>query len=339
MRGRRIGICPVVAGCVAAVLMCEWAFSEAGPAQPPAVAPAPETKVVTVSSVREFLEAIGPDRTIQMKLGTYILKPADAGDRKFTEWEKVNDGFQLKVRNLSNLTILGIDKEPTKLLVSPSYAYVLTFSKCANLRLANLVIGHGPEPGACSGGVLQFDSCKTVNLDKLDLFGCGIEGLYLTDVEGLSMTDSAIHDCTEGAVRVSGSEKLRFLNSNFINNKGYDTFFAFQNSVDVRLEKCLIRDNTNPAGGDRVESLFAIGARSKVTLKDCRIEKNRIGILFQVEPIGALNMSGGSITGNDANSLALKGKPDDEDKPVITLEKVDIKDNEFHEGTFGENEK
>ena len=296
---------------------------------------APEAKVIPVSNVREFLEAIGPDRTIQMKAGTYRLELTDAGDRKFLEWEKAFDGYQLKLRNLSNLTILGVDKEPAKLLIKPSYAYVLTLSKCQNIRLANLTLGHSPEPGACTGGGVRLDNCKTIVLNKLDLFGCGTDGLNLTDVEALTLTDSTIHDCTVGAVWASGCTKLRFTNSNFFDNKGFDTFFAFLNSADVYLDKCLIRSNSNEPVV-MASSLFQVGPRSVVLLKDCRIEKNHSGVIFDVEPAGSLAVTGGSISANEALSLAYKPDPKDPNKPVLTLKDVDIKDNKFRRGTYSE---
>jgi len=294
----------------------------------PEKAPAPAV-VITVSNTRELLEAIGPDRTIQLKSGDYNLTLIDAGDRKYIEWEKEVDGYQLKLRDLANLTLIGVDKKPARILIKPSYAYVLTFSRCQNIHLENLTFGHSPEPGGCSGGVLRFKDCKVLRLGALDLFGCGTDGLWLDEVEDLVVARSTIHDCTEGAVVAANCNKLRFTDCNVLNNVAYGTFFIFNNSDDVQLDKCLISANAGEHGEDVTpDALFSVGPRSRVTLNECRVEKNTVGTLFAVEPLGVLSMTGGSITANTAADLTPPLDPD-LPKPTVTFDKVEFKDNSF----------
>jgi polygalacturonase len=187
---------------------------------------------------------------------------------EFVRWAKVFDGHELIVHNVAGLKLIGAGKA-TQLLAKPRYANVLTFDGCTDIALENLVLGHTPA-GYCEGGVVRMSKCRAITINKCDLFGCGIEGLTLSDVAGLRFSHSTIRDCTYGIMTVSGSSDILMSDSRFIRNKEFGGF-AFSDSRNIRLERCAINNN-------HFDSLAAN--------------------LFSATSCSDIIISGGEITGN-----------------------------------------
>jgi hypothetical protein len=225
-------------------------------------------EVISVGTADELVSAIGPNRTIELRDGVYDISSVPQRKMKFVRWAKVFDGYELIVRDVAGLKLIGAAKAP-RLLAKPRYANVLTFDGCRDIALENLVLGHTPA-GYCEGGVIRMNKCSAVTIDKCDLFGCGIEGLTLSDVAGLRFSHSTIRDCTYGIMTVSGSSDILLNDSSFIRNKEFGGF-SFDDSRNIRLERCTIKDN-------KFDSLAAI--------------------LFSATSCSDIMVSGGEISGN-----------------------------------------
>ena len=197
-------------------------------------------EVISVSTPDELISAIGPNRTIKLRPGVYDISSVAQRQMDFILWAKVHDGYEVIVRNVTGLKIIGAGKAP-ELLAKPRYANVLSFDNCKSVTLENLVLGHTPE-GYCTGGVVRMNKCSGMTIDKCDLFGCGIEGLMLSGVTGLKFKHSTIRDCTYGIMTVSGSRGLVLSDSKFIRNKEFGGF-SFSDSRNIRFERCEIKDN------------------------------------------------------------------------------------------------
>jgi len=179
------------------------------------------TNSVTVTTVDEFLAAIAPNTQILLEPGLYDLstaadygKPKDSG---YYTWEEVYDGYQLVIRDVTDLAILGGGAEDVTIAAVPRYANVLAYRNCVHPLVMMLTAGHTQEPGACSGGVLDFESCQAPYVLGCGLYGCGILGVNAANCKQVTVRDTEIYDCSMGAVWA-------------------------ESCFDVRVENCVVRD-------------------------------------------------------------------------------------------------
>ena len=144
--------------------------------------PAKTDNVVRVSTVDEFLNAIAPDTVIELAAGTYDLSTAASyrgnSTNPFIAWNEVYDnGAELEILGVQNLTICGAGMDSTTIAAVPRYANVIKFSNCQDVTVDGLTAGHTIEPGWCMGGVLRFENCERTAVNGCGLYGCGIIGI------------------------------------------------------------------------------------------------------------------------------------------------------------------
>lgn len=227
---------------------------------------------VQVSTAEELIVAIGPNRTIELSPGEYVL--SDVKDRymDFIRWDPTTAGKTVTIRKVQNLRIVGVGKEPVRLIVRPYSVFVLNFEDCKNVSLENLVLGHAPQEGGCESGVVGATRCSQLRLSKCDLFGSGTEGLTLREVEDFEFEESVIRDCTYGIMTVESCKRLRFSDSRFVKN---EQFWAVQmhDSKGVGFVNCVFQDN----------------------MAD--------GPLFNVESCGEIRIKGGEVKDNQVKSM------------------------------------
>ena len=176
-------------------------------------AAAQSERTVQVSSVDGLLHAIAPDTHIELAPGDYDLSTAsDYGketESAYYSWFAITDwtdegalfaGAELRLKDVSNLTICGAGMGETRLLAVPRFANVLSLWNCKNIRLEGLTAGHTTQPGACSGGVVHLQACEDICIDACGLFGCGTIGVQAADCTGVEIKDCGIYECSVAAV-------------------------------------------------------------------------------------------------------------------------------------------
>ena len=92
----------------------------------------------------------------------------DANFKRFANkptvgWQNYQDGPELVVAGMNNLTIEGEGKGAS-IIVTPRYAFVIEFLGCRNVKLLNLTMGHTDE-GYCQGGVVGMQGCENMEID------------------------------------------------------------------------------------------------------------------------------------------------------------------------------
>ena len=170
---------------------------------------------VTVSTADEFLAAIGPDRTIV--IDTELLDLSTASDfgvlgGEYYFWRDWYDGPELVIHDVQNLIIRAAGDDPASCTVAavPRYANVLAFLECSGVRVSGLTAGHTDGQGSCTGGVLLFENCSGIVVDRCRLYGCGILGIEASYCSELKVTDCEIYDCTQGGLRLYATERAAF---------------------------------------------------------------------------------------------------------------------------------
>lgn len=206
--------------------------------------------VIVVKTAREFIEAIGSDRTIVINSKTplnitaaldemieekrisegcsyYNLSPEDCyvsdpipGALEHVTYAPNSDGNGLQIRDVSCLTIKA-KKGKATLLATPRYVNVLEFIDSEVITLENLILGH-TEEGYCDKGVIEFDGCRYVTMNDSQFFGCGTEGFVFDACAGITVNRCEVYDCSYHTMHVRNSYYVRFNDCNFHNNREFE---------------------------------------------------------------------------------------------------------------------
>ena len=216
----------------------EQEIPDGTPAQTPA-SPAPilpETSIppeesmtkdeaIRVSTAGGFLEAIAPDAVIELAPGTYNLTEylREASDtvsdyvaRGFT------DGWQAEIHSVAGLTLRGAKGGKVEVVAEPRYSDVLCFNDCTDITIENITFGHTIEQGNCQGAVLEFDDCRNIHLDGLDLYGCGTYGVAADRTVGLALKNCIIRDCSYGMIDLASCGEVVLEGCTLRDNSGFD---------------------------------------------------------------------------------------------------------------------
>lgn len=233
-----------------------------------------QAEEVVVTNIDEFLQAIAPDTTIRIETDEYepiVFTGNNASSgTKYYEFEPVYMGVQLVIKNVSNFTITGSERNWARFLSPYSYANVIQFLDCGDITLQYLNCGHDME-GYCTGGVLAFDNCHRVRIEKCDLWGCGIEGLTIYDSSDFVCTSTTIRDCSYSIMSVQRSKNLKFERCLFHDNREFD-LMSFDYCDKVRFDSCVIWNNT--CGGGYYSPYLVNAQRSDVRFNRCTIFNN-----------------------------------------------------------------
>jgi len=265
------------------------------PAGPPEMTTKPD--LIYVNSAQEFVDALGPMRILVLQGGAlYRLNDLPRGVSDFYRWEEAIPGQAgLVVRNCDDLTIQAAEGDEAHIVTIHPYANVLSFENCDRLRLENLKIGHNPNPGYCTGGVLGLEDCEEVWIANTTLYGCGTEGLTLMRVNNLTFVGSESERCTYGLMTTFECDGLTFRRSVFRDTQEFYGF-ALHDTVNVTFEDCRIENNI--VGGDN-SALFS----TNLTVE-----------------AGRVRMTGGTIIGNAVTNLV---RPEG----MLLLKDVDVREN------------
>lgn len=167
---------------------------------------------IHVSTVDEFLAALGNDVIVYLEPGEYNLTQAsDYGSSGGTYygWEYTYDGYELIIRDVANLIIEADNADEVNIVTEPRYANVLRFDGASNLILRNVKVGHTEKPGVCSGGVVQLNQVNSAIVEGCKLFGCGTLGVEGLRCNNLSVYNCEIYECSSGAAWFFGCDTVR----------------------------------------------------------------------------------------------------------------------------------
>ncbi|MFP4104447.1 MAG: right-handed parallel beta-helix repeat-containing protein [Phycisphaerae bacterium] len=234
-------------------------------------------KNITVTNAEELVQAIGSNRTIHLKPGDYDLYKLRLGKMTHVVKDGLEEDANVTFRDVENLTLVGEGDEPVEIIASNPLVYPLNFQRAKNVGLRNLRIGHEPQ-GSCAGGVIWMQDADGVEIDDCDLYGCGTEGLTLTNVRNATVRKSVIRDCSYGILTLEQCRNIRFIQSDFRDNEQYHGL-VIRDSSDVLFEKCLVSDNKVVDYQGNPRPLLSISSSSEVRFDGCLFRDNRAKIL------------------------------------------------------------
>lgn len=209
--------------------------------------PAVERTEVVVSTVDEFIAAIASDTEIILKDGTYDLSTAKGygtGWSDYYYWSEEFDGPALTISGVDNLLIRSESGDRTKCTVSavPRYADVLKFKSCINITVSGITAGHTVEPGYCRGGVLYYEDCDNILVNRCGLYGCGILGVRAEMCSAIAVTGCEIYECSYGGIQMGNTSGIKIENCSF-RDLGGDALYFYE-CRDVMIDGEQVSGNT-----------------------------------------------------------------------------------------------
>ncbi|MFK7738809.1 MAG: hypothetical protein AB8H80_00700 [Planctomycetota bacterium] len=225
-------------------------------------------KTIRATSATEFVAALGSNRTIEIPAGTVIKLPeaefeptpavhystdgegADTWD-EMRQYVTANlkpgnpDKGSLVIRGLENLRIVAVGGQAE--MESDFFeSRLLEFRNCSGIALDNFTIGHakdGKMKRTCAGGVLAFHTCRDISLHRMDLYGCGTEGILAHKVERLHADTLRIHHCAYGFIFAETSRDWTIRNGMFEETHTWmdNGAIGLVDAKNFRFEHCTIR--------------------------------------------------------------------------------------------------
>lgn len=231
---------------------------------------------VTVSTVAELLKNIAPDAHIILNPGTYnfsmLTAEEIAGCSDYVNKEYLLNYKSIVFSNVTGLTLEAAEGGKVELVTENGGAAVLEIWKSDNVTLRGLTCGHEVERGECNGSVLYAEDCKNLTIEGCRLYGCGTDGIWTQRVDGLTVTDTEIYECSESvfALDKTGAifERCRF-HSNYS-----DILFYFSDGTDILVKDTEIYDNQGYLMPDYIESGDDTDNRH-ITFRNCIFKDNR----------------------------------------------------------------
>ncbi|MGD9941281.1 MAG: right-handed parallel beta-helix repeat-containing protein, partial [Clostridia bacterium] len=204
-----------------------------------ALSPLAAQQVHWVTTVAEFVQALGPDRVVELAPGRYILSDGYGVDNPAVRWVPVDGGMELQIADSSGLTIRG---QGAELVADTPYARTLGFHRGTGLVLEGLTLGHEVS-GPCSAGVLGLFGMQDVRVVECDLYGSGSIGIEISDSLGVEVNGGTIRECTAGAVWIEDSDSVFFDEVSMVRNEGSWPLLGVYGSNAVYFSGCTFSDN------------------------------------------------------------------------------------------------
>lgn len=169
-----------------------------------------QAREVSVDNAFDLFEAIAPNTTIRIAGGDYNFSTLKEGIE--TDYARYSSG-EVYINGVRNLTLIG--EGYAELGTEDPYSNVFRFNNCQNIRLENLVLGHFIEKGYCEGSVISFSDCEDIEIEESVMYGSGTYGLQAMNVDGLTVNNSVVKDCSYGTIYLQEVSNVEFRNTHF----------------------------------------------------------------------------------------------------------------------------
>jgi len=217
---------------------------------------------IHVSTVDEFLAAIGPNKKIVLEAELYDLSKATGYGwtaEPYYYWQEEYDGFGLVIRDVDNMSICaaGGNVKDHTIVAVPRWANVLMFRSCSNITVFGFTAGHTQGQGSCTGGVLRFEDSDRILVENCGLFGCGTKGVDTDDCADVTVQNCEIYECSEGGIEMRDTIGITLNNNKFRDIAGR-YYLSLIECTDATMDgKTLINpdslSNCSLANDDQVE--------------------------------------------------------------------------------------
>lgn len=197
-------------------------------------------QIIKVSNVKDFIKAIGPDRIIELKTGTYNLAEGYKTTNQYVVWENRGNANELIIQNVKNLKIIG---NSAILATNSAYCEVLNIKKSKNITIENVTMVH-TVTSPCMSGVLFLDNVQNMILNNCNFDGSGAVGITIKDSSGIYVVEGCIAHCTSCLIQVFNSNDCGFYMVSFYENTDLSSALYAKNTEGLFFDTCQFYDNS-----------------------------------------------------------------------------------------------
>jgi hypothetical protein len=185
-----------------------------------ASAQAQAQKTYNVTDAAGLVKAIGPDRTVVLKRGDYKLSSAYSVATDYATWTDGDDGKELALTGLKNLTIRGADG--ARLVSDASLSPILGVYDSKGVTIDNVVFARSDaaasNPGA-SG--ISAESVEQLTLDRCSFKAGTTVAIDLWSCAGVRIRRTSVAGADSGAISASYCDDIEVSDSSFSDSSGY----------------------------------------------------------------------------------------------------------------------
>ena len=257
-----------LAPALAFLALTSGAFAQAKASQP-----------VTVSDAKQLIAAIAPGKTIVLKKGDYRLRDAYGVSTKYATWNEGDDGKELSLSKLENLTLRGADG--ARIVSDSGLSSILGLYDSKNVTLDNLAFVRLPKEGSDVGaGSLYAESVSGLSLDRCTFTGGTTVAVELWECDGVSIKRSEVSGATSGALSASYTHDLSLASTRVSGCEGYPLVYLEES------DKVLFKGSRfeGSSGGNFIEIYAESGSVDSIRFEDCAFTGNEVDY-FSGSPI------------------------------------------------------
>jgi len=234
-----------------------------------AAAQAQAQKTFDVSDAAQLLKAIGPDRTIVLRKGDYKLSSAYSVTSEYVSWAKGDEGRELELSGLKNLTIRGADG--ARILSDSGNAGILAVYSSSNVTLDNLAFTRTPSAGeSASAGSLYAESVDGLSIDRCSFSGGTGLAIDLWECSKVKIRRTSVSDAYSGALSACYATGIDASGLSFSGCEGYPLFY-FEDCGEVSVADSKFSANI---GGTFVEIYDTEGREGAIVFSKCDFKDN-----------------------------------------------------------------
>jgi hypothetical protein len=216
----------------------------------------------TVSTVKDFLAKLGPNRTIVLKKGDYKLWTAYEQSGNNFGWLEGDDGNELTIDNADNLTIRG--ETGARLITNSPGSYLIGFYGSSKLEIDNMTFVRQLDGDSTVGaGTLYVETAKSLSITKTTFQGPSGYPLEIWDCGDVSVKDTKIEGGSSGAISMGTTPTFLMKGGQISNGEGYPLIYA-EECGSVTFDGTAFTDNSGgsfveiyPAEGEETAFLFS----------------------------------------------------------------------------------
>jgi len=226
-----------------------------------------------VKTAKEFVDAIGSDRIIQIEPGDYNLTDFAKEEHKprphvqiGTSYAQSEEEPAVQISRVKNLTIRCIGETKARLLAEPD-SNVLKIGGSTNVELFNLELVHTSAP--CSAECLWLTDCDGITVRDCTISGCGVVGIDAESVTDLHVDGCSINKCSSLAAMLKNCDKVHFRDTTISSNQGG---LKLADCTGVEFINCEISENVTQ--GNLIEMKTTTGVRMEAgSVRDNKFNK------------------------------------------------------------------
>ncbi len=207
-------------------------------------------ETVTVSNIEELFQAIGNNKHIILKEGTYNISELELEKRDnpylnyvYVDGESYTvEEDTIQISSLANLLIEGEAGKEVRITTEDPGTAPIALRYCDHVMLRNLTLGHDVEKGMCSGSVVHLESSNNITIENCNLFGSGTYGVEAYECYSLTVNDSDIYECTYGLVNFVSCSNFSFNRCKLRDSSEY-AMFDMMDCWTIEFNDCEISNN------------------------------------------------------------------------------------------------